>query len=118
AVFNDSDARKTWRHGLWGQIDLDKSPRLKPLLTTIVENQVFLSPTLALYECRPGVKGSTERDVRGFENLVRFVGLCHQAGAKVVVGSHTAAPFAAQGWAYQREMELLVESGLSPLETI
>jgi imidazolonepropionase-like amidohydrolase len=118
AVFDDSDARKTWRHGLWGQIDLDKSPRLEPLLKTIVENQVFLSPTLALYECRPGAKGSTELDVRGFENLVRFVGLCHKAGAKVVVGSHTAVPFAPTGRAYQRELELLVDSGLTPLETI
>jgi imidazolonepropionase-like amidohydrolase len=118
AVFEDSAARRAWRHRVWGEIDLDTSPRLKPLLTTIVENQVFISPTLALYEVRPGAKGSTEQEVRGFDNMVRFVGLCHKAGAKVVVGSHTAVPFAATGRAYQRELELLVEAGLSPLETI
>ena len=36
----------------------------------------------------------------------------------VVVGSHTRAPFAEPGRAYQRELELLVEAGLTPLEAI
>jgi imidazolonepropionase-like amidohydrolase len=50
--------------------------------------------------------------------MVRFTGLCHGAGAKIVVGSHTYAPFAETGYAYQRELELLVDAGLTPLETI
>ena len=35
-----------------------------------------------------------------------------RAGAHVVVGSHSDVPHAKRGWAYQRELELLVESGL------
>jgi imidazolonepropionase-like amidohydrolase len=50
--------------------------------------------------------------------MLKFVGLCHQAGAKVVVGSHTSAPHAEVGRAYQRELELLVEAGFSPLKAI
>ena len=50
--------------------------------------------------------------------MLRFVGICHQAGAKIVVGSHTSAPFAERGRAYQRELELLVECGLTPLEAL
>ena len=50
--------------------------------------------------------------------MMRFVGLCHDAGAKVVVGSHTHAPFAERGRAYQRELELLGDAGLTPLEVI
>ena len=83
-----------------------------------MQNDVFVSPTLAVFERQAGKKEATEVEVRGFENMVRFVGLCHQAGAKVVVGSHTNAPFAARGRAYQRELELLVNAGLTPLEAI
>jgi imidazolonepropionase-like amidohydrolase len=41
-----------------------------------------------------------------------------QEGARVVVGGHTEVPFAARGEAPWREMELLVESGFTPLEAI
>lgn len=50
--------------------------------------------------------------------MLRFLARCHQAHAKIVVGSHTVAPFANPGRAYQRELELLVGAGLSPLEVI
>ncbi len=114
----DSDARKEWRHRLWAKINLETSPRLQPLLDRIKRHQVFVSPTLAIFEKRPGEKGATAAEVAGFENMKRFIGICHQAGAAVVVGSHTWAPFAEPGSAYQRELELLVDCGLTPLETI
>jgi imidazolonepropionase-like amidohydrolase len=50
--------------------------------------------------------------------MMQFVGMCHDAGAQVVVGSHTSAPFAKPGEAYQREMELLVEAGLTPMNVL
>jgi imidazolonepropionase-like amidohydrolase len=39
-------------------------------------------------------------------------------GARLVVGGHTEVPFAQRGEAPWREMELLVESGFSPLEAL
>jgi imidazolonepropionase-like amidohydrolase len=50
--------------------------------------------------------------------MMKFVGLCHHAGATVVTGSHTSSPHVELGWAFQREMELLLESGLPPMEVI
>jgi imidazolonepropionase-like amidohydrolase len=47
-----------------------------------------------------------------------FVGLANKAGAKIVVGSHSDVPHAKRGWAYQRELELLVESGLTPMQAL
>ena len=35
-----------------------------------------------------------------------------------MAGSHSTVPKADRGWAYQREMELLAECGLSPIEVI
>jgi imidazolonepropionase-like amidohydrolase len=114
----DSEARRLLRHWLWSTIDLDNSTKVKPLLKLIVREGVFVSPTLAVFEKRTGDKGAHEADVLGYANMLKFVGLCQRAGAKIVVGSHTSAPHAERGWAYQRELELLVESGLTPLETI
>ena len=42
----------------------------------------------------------------------------HAHGARIVVGGHTSVPYAARGEAPWREMELLVDAGLSPLEAI
>jgi imidazolonepropionase-like amidohydrolase len=53
-----------------------------------------------------------------FSNMKKVTGKLHRSGAKIVVGSHSMIPYAETGWAYQREMELLVDSGLSPAEVI
>lgn len=111
------NARKKLRHELWSGLDLN-SPRVRPVLDLIVEKGVFVSPTLGIFEKRMGSPGNTEREVRGFENMLKFVRLCHEAGAKIVVGSHTHHPFAKRGTAYQHEMELLVQCGMTPLEVI
>lgn len=118
AITADSKARSELRHWLWSTIDLEHSPRVKPLLDLIVQQQVFVSPTLAVFEKRPGDKGATDADVAGFRNMVNFTRLCHQAGATIVVGSHTSAPHAERGRAYQRELELLSDAGISPLNAI
>lgn len=113
-----SDARKMERHRLWAKINVDSSPRVQPLLDLIVRHKVFVSPTLAIFERRESKAGTSEAEVVGFANMLEFVKRCHEAGAKVVVGSHTSAPFAARGRAYQRELELFVEAGMTPLQAI
>ena len=35
-----------------------------------------------------------------------------KGGVRLVLGSHSMIPYAEEGWAYQREMELWVESGI------
>lgn len=118
AVRRENDARNDGRYRLWADLDFDDRNRVEPLVKLIVERGVFVSPTLAVFERRDGDKNIGLHHVRGFEKMLRFVGICHKAGASVVVGSHTSGPHAEYGWAYQREMELLVEAGLSPLEAI
>jgi len=118
AVSENNEARRKARYELWSRLDLRSSPRVQPLLDLIVKRRVFLSPTLAVFERRRGDRGVTEIEARGFENMLEFVRRCHKAGARIVVGSHSTVPKAERGWAYQRELELLAECGLSPMETI
>lgn len=110
--------RKEWRYRLWAGLDLKNSPRLAPLIQTIVERDVVLSPTLAVFERRQGMKDATETEILGFGNMMQFIQHCHRAGATIVAGSHTWVPGADFGLAFQRELELLVECGLSPIEAI
>lgn len=110
-------ARRELRYRLWANVDLD-SEKAQRLVRLIVENDVFVSPTLALFERRVGDDGVTPVEAEGFANMLKFIGMCHRAGAVVVPGSHTHAPHAQRGWAYQRELELLVEAGLSPQQAI
>jgi len=118
AVSEDNEARRKARYELWSGLDLRASPRVRPLLDLIVKRKVFVSPTLAVFEKRRGDRGVTEVEARGFENMLAFVRLCHRAGVRIVVGSHSTVPKAGRGWAYQRELELLAECGLTPMEAI
>lgn len=117
AVLADNNARRDGRYKIWNTIDLN-TPRAKALFKLIVDRGTYVSPTLAVFERQKGDKDTTDVHVRGFRQMENFVRLVHSAGAKVVVGSHSSVPHAKRGWAYQRELELLVESGLTPMQAI
>ncbi len=116
-VYKNSDARREWRYRLWSTIDL-RSERVDQLLELMVEKDIFFSPTLATFERRPGDDDVEEYETEGFRKMLEFVGLAHRAGVKIVIGSHNWGPHVEPGMAYQREMELFVEAGMSPMEVI
>jgi imidazolonepropionase-like amidohydrolase len=117
SVIADNNARRAGRYKMWSEIDLD-SPRVGPLLELIARRGTFISLTLAVFERRSGDKDTTEMHARAFRQMLKFAGMAKRAGARIVAGSHSSVPHAERGWAYQRELELLVESGLTPMEAI
>jgi len=117
SVLADNEARQEGRYRVWSEIDLN-SPRVQALFELMKQRNTTLSPTLAVFERRSGDRDVTDMHVRAFRQMMRFVGLANRAGVRLVVGSHSSVPHAERGWAYQREMELLVESGLTPLQAI
>lgn len=117
AVLADNNARREGRYKVWSEIDLS-APRLRSLLELIARRGTFLSPTLAVFEKRSGDSGATDMHLRAFGRMLKFVGMAKRAGARVVTGSHSSVPHAERGWAYQRELELLVASGLTPMEAL
>jgi imidazolonepropionase-like amidohydrolase len=119
AILADNSARREGRYRMWAELDFS-SPQAKALLALISERRTFVDPTLAVFERREGSPSTSAQitAVQGFKNMMRFVKILHDAGARVVVGSHTAVPFAERGRAFFRETELLVECGLTPMEVI
>lgn len=117
SVLADNNARREGRYKVWSEIDLG-APRAREVVELIVRSGTFISPTLAVFERRAGDRGATEVHTRGHGQMMKFVGMVKRAGGRVVVGSHSSVPHAERGWAYQRELELLVESGLTPMEAL
>jgi imidazolonepropionase-like amidohydrolase len=117
AVLADNNARREGRYQVWSTVNLD-TPRARAVFDLIVARGTVVSPTLAVFERQMGDKDTTEMHVLAFKQMESFVGRVYRAGAHVVVGSHSDVPHAKRGWAYQRELELLVESGLTPMQAI
>ena len=51
-------------------------------------------------------------------DVLRSIGQMHAAGVPLVVGTDTGNPFVYPGYSVHRELELLVEAGLTPLDAI
>ena len=124
AVLKNNDARRDGRYRLFTRANLD-GPEAQALYAVLRERKPFLDPTLAVFERRAGGTPSddTKPDptpvlVSGFAKMKEFTRRAAREGARVVMGGHTEVPFAGRGQAPWREMELLVESGFSPLEVI
>lgn len=117
SVQEDSNNRRAGRYQLWSKIDLS-SDRVKEVLALAAKNNVVLSPTIATFEKQFGDDGVKEYEAKGFKNMLDFVGMAHKAGVKIVTGSHNSGRYVKPGLAYQREMELFVEAGMSPMEVI
>ena len=58
--------------------------------------------------------GSRDRRKKEFEKLQELTGLLHKAGVPLLVGTDSPEPYCPPGFALHQEMELMVESGLTP----
>jgi imidazolonepropionase-like amidohydrolase len=123
AVLRSNDARRDGRYRLFAEADLDGA-EAKALYAVLRERRPWVDATLAVFERRadrPGA-GATPESAKlmaaGFGKMQRLTRRVAREGARVVVGGHTEVPFAGRGEAPWRELELLVDSGFTPLEAI
>jgi imidazolonepropionase-like amidohydrolase len=117
SVLADNNARRKGRYEIWRSLNMN-SKIVDSLIAFMKEHQTYLSPTLAIFEYRLENGKSDTAQWDGFKNMMAFVGKARKGGVRVVVGSHSIVPYATKGWAYQREMELMAESGMSTAEII
>ncbi|PYR91376.1 MAG: amidohydrolase [Acidobacteria bacterium] len=123
AVLADNDARRDGRYRLFASANLD-GPEAQALYAVLRERKPWLDATLAVFERRAdhpeeGVKPEMVPVMAaGFEKMKQLTRRAGLEGARLVMGGHSTVPFASRGEAPWRELELLVESGLSPLEAI
>jgi len=53
-----------------------------------------------------------------FAKYQELTGILHRAGVPLLVGTDTPEPYCPPGWALHQEMELMVQSGLTPAEVL
>jgi imidazolonepropionase-like amidohydrolase len=123
AVLADNNARRFGRYKMFAGADLD-GPEAQELYGVLKMRRPWVDPTLAVFERRAGrpVEGATAAQVptmvEGFARMKALTRRVALAGARIVMGGHSTVPYAARGEAPWRELELLVESGFTPLEAI
>jgi imidazolonepropionase-like amidohydrolase len=123
AVLADNGARDLGRYQVFSEADFERPPA-KDLFDVVRATRPFVDATLAVFEVRASApppdwpKEFAPAGVRGYANMQRLTRLMHEHGARVVLGGHTEVPFAGRGEAPLRELELLVESGLSRLDAV
>ena len=123
AVLAANDARRDGRYRVFASLDLE-SPRAQALYAVLRERRPWIDPTLAVFEQRAGhlpegLKPELlDERVAAFRTMQRLTGRVFREGARVVMGGHSTVPFAGRGEAPWRELELLVASGLTPLEAL
>jgi imidazolonepropionase-like amidohydrolase len=123
AVLKDNDARRDGRYRMFADADLD-GPDARALYSVLRARKPWVDPTLAVFERRadrpqPGTKPDfVPVMAAGFEKMKLLTRRVALEGARLVLGGHTEVPFAGRGEAPWRELELLVESGLTPREAI
>ena len=98
------------------QVSRLRSPEIQstPLLAAVPEGRRNYWAAAA----RGATPEGTARAARRLPCVKRFVGRLQSLGGRVVAGSDTSNPYVVPGASLQRELELLVESGLSPREAL
>lgn len=118
-VLGDNNARRDGRYEVWKDVDIN-GHYADSLANFLREHKTFISSTLAVFEYRfpTNDEKKDSSKLSGFTKMKNFAGILKKKGVRMVVGSHSMVPYAETGWAYQREMELMVEGGMSPSEVI
>ncbi len=117
AMLTQNKFRRPGRYQVWNQLDTTDAA-VRELANFLVEKETFVCPTLGAFEYRLSEEKPDTLRHTGFERMLDITGYLQQQGVRIVVGSHGHIPYADWGWSYQREMELMVESGISPMAVL
>src|SRR3954462_6374017 len=123
AVLANNDARRDGRYEMFARANLD-GPQAQALYAVLRERKPWIDATLAVFERRADAPsaGATPEQAKvmaaGFAKMKQLTRRAGLEGARLVMGGHSTVPFAGRGEAPWRELELLVDSGLTPLEAI
>ncbi len=117
-IMDDSNERKPGRYEMWKDIDVN-SKAADSLIKFLVAHQTYLTPTLGAFEYRIEGNNQDSTAFLGFQNMMAFIGRCHESDVNIVLGSHGPwNKYIETGWTYQHEMSLLAKTGMDNMKII
>jgi imidazolonepropionase-like amidohydrolase len=118
AVLADNNARKPGRYAVWSKIDVN-GKMADSLVKFLLKKKTFVDPTLGPFEYRKPASGDMDTvKYKGFNNMKAFTGILAKRNVRMAFGSHSMTEYSEKGWAYQHEMELWSQCGLSNSQII
>jgi imidazolonepropionase-like amidohydrolase len=93
------------------------------LIALMKANNTAYAPTLAVYEPRPekvakAAPAVAEQTRRKFGYALHNTKALHDAGILIALGTDAGMPGTPHGWSTHRELELLVQAGLTPEQAL
>ncbi|WP_276348281.1 amidohydrolase family protein [Daejeonella sp. JGW-45] len=113
----DNNFRRQGRYETWEKLDIN-GPKADSLASFLVKKGTFVTPTLGAFEYQAGTGPVDKTKLAGFNSMKALTAKLNKAGVRLALGSHSIIAYAEKGWAFQREMEIWVESGISPSDVI
>ncbi len=99
----------------WRDPLITQDPRLKYMPQWIRQSWMN-SPLLYLLNSLPPPAQATQR--KAFDMELELVRNMHRAGVRILAGTDTGNPYVMPGFSLHDELQLLVKSGLTPLEAL
>jgi imidazolonepropionase-like amidohydrolase len=122
AVLLNNDARRDGRYAMFADANL-AGPEARRLYEVLERTHPFVNATLAVFEVRAGAKREDAAqdpaiDLKGYGVMKQLTLEAFRHGARLTLGGHSTVPFAGRGEAPWRELELLVDAGLTPIQAL
>ena len=93
-----------------------KGNEIKQMIKKLVEYHVDVDPTLVIFEAM--LSDDIKKDANLWSKILNLTKLMYQEGVPITTGSDIPNFFLEPGASLHRELELLAQAGIPPLEVI
>jgi imidazolonepropionase-like amidohydrolase len=105
-------------HSLWLDLADLNSNAIKQMIAKLVEKKITVDPTLVIFEDILSDEAWNDRNLFLWSKVLNLTKMMYDAGVQITSGSDIPNFSLEPGLSLHRELELLAEAGIPPLEVI
>ena len=103
-------------HTLWLELADLRGNEIRQMIKKLVEYNVDVDPTLVIFEAM--LTDDIKKDASLWSKILNLTKMMYEAGVPITTGSDIPNFFLEPGVSLHRELELLAQAGIPPLEVI
>jgi imidazolonepropionase-like amidohydrolase len=105
-----------YTHTLWLELADLRGNEIRQMIKKLVEYNVDVDPTLVIFEAM--LTDDIKKDASLWSKILNLTKMMYEAGVPITTGSDIPNFFLEPGVSLHRELELLAQAGIPPLEVI